>query len=72
MHMSERYFPEERRAEKSTKSNQVIKHIQHVHCTKRKKKGGRRRVSGLFLLKLQLYNHGSSTNKLDLGSELST
>lgn len=34
--------------------------------------GKRRRVSGWFLLQQQLYNHGSSTNKPDLGSELSS
>lgn len=36
------------------------------------KKGGGRRVSGCFLLKPQWYNHGSSTNEVDLGSERST
>lgn len=70
MHMSEGYFPEERRV-KYKKQSSYQAHTPRA-LYQEKKKGGGRRVSGLFLLKLQLYNHGSSTNKLDLGSERST
>lgn len=55
----------------NTKSSYQARTLSALH---QEGKGGEksRRVSGCFLLKPQLYNHGSSTNEPDLGFELSS
>lgn len=57
--------------EKYKKQSNYQAHSPRALYQESKKRGGRR-VSGCFLLKPQLHSHESSTNELDLGSELST